>query len=171
MKKLYAVKPESFIILKDGYTVDYTSLPDTIISSDRIKVNVEGDLNGIVFNNQKLSNFIASGKIEGFDGLETEFIPSDNLITTFTAKENTSLWKNETLKLVLNGGATIKWFYDSEALKKDFAGKNESDLKNMIIKYKDSLASMKIIFTPVWTRYVPDELNKIKINEEMPPLD
>ena len=166
LKELYAIKPENYLILKDGYSIDYIKQPDTPIDSDTVKINMEGNLNGIVFNNEKLSKYLSNKKIEDFDNLSTEFIPSDTLVSTFIASDNTGLWKNNTLQIKFNGEATIKWLYDSEQIKKDFAGKSETDLKNLMIKYKTSVKSIRIMFRPVWTRYVPDDKNKIYIKEE-----
>jgi hypothetical protein len=67
----------------------------------------------------------------------------------------------------LTGNAVIKWQYDTDALKKDIAGKKEADLKNLVAKYKDSIMSIKVIFQPVWTRYFPDDLSKIRVKEEI----
>jgi len=167
LKELYAVKPENYLIFKDGYSIDYTKLADSSIDSNKVKISMEGSLNGIVFNNAKLSKYIATDKIEDFDGLPTEFIISDNLDTIFEAKDNTGLWKNDTIEIRLTGNATIKWLYDADAVKKDLAGKSESDLLNIMSKYKSSIASIKVLFRPVWTRYIPDDLSKIKIKEEL----
>jgi hypothetical protein len=166
LAELYAVKPENYLIFKDGYSVDFVNLPDTAVDKDKVQINIQGNLNGIVFNNIKLAKYIATKKIKDYDGLQTELIPADDLVITFTGKESTELWKNETLEIKFNGNATIKWLYDSETIKKDLAGKKESDMKNLASKYKDSVISIQVIFRPVWTRYFPDNLDKIDIKEE-----
>jgi hypothetical protein len=164
--ELYAVKPENYLIFKDGYSVDFVNLPDTAVDKDKVQINIQGNLNGIVFNNIKLAKYIATKKIKDYDGLQTELIPADDLVITFTGKESTELWKNETLEIKFNGNAIIKWLYDTETIKKDLAGKKESDMKNLASKYKDSVISIQVIFRPVWTRYFPDNLDKIDIKEE-----
>jgi hypothetical protein len=166
LAELYAVKPENYLIFKDGYSVDFVNLPDTAVDKDKVQINIQGNLNGIVFNNIKLAKYIATKKIKDYDGLQTELIPADDLVITFTGKDSTELWKNETLEIKFNGNATIKWLYDSETIKKDLAGKKESDMKNLASKYKDSVISIQVIFRPVWTRYFPDNLDKIDIKEE-----
>jgi len=165
LKEIYAVKPENYLIFKDGYSIDYVNLPDTPVGNDKVKINVEGNINGIIFNNTKLSKYIATKKIEGFDALPTELIPSDSLLTTFTAKDNTSLWKNKTIDIKFTGEATIKWLYDSEAIKNDLAGKKESEVKSLVSKYQNSVSTIKVIFKPIWTRYFPDNLDRIHLQE------
>jgi hypothetical protein len=165
LKELYAVKPDNYTFFNNGYSIDYSDLPDTNIDAGKALINIRGDLNGIIFNSGKLSKYIAGKKISGFDGLTTAFIPADDLSVSFTAQDNTGLWKNDMLGMKLNGDVLIKWTYDAETLKKDLAGKKESDLGGLIAKYKSSFDGIKIIFRPVWSRYIPDDLSKIKIEE------
>ncbi len=167
LKQLYATKPENYIIFKDGYSIDYTTQPDVAVDSDKVKLSIQGNLNGIVFNNLKLTKLIGTKKITGFDGLPAELVPGDNFSVVFTGKDNTGLWKNSVLDLKFNGEANIKWLYDADEIKKDLAGKSESDLKNIVSQYKNSISAIQVIFQPVWSRYFPDNISKIKIREEI----
>jgi hypothetical protein len=108
---------------------------------------------------------LALKKIKDFDGLPVEFIPTDSLTTVFIAKDSTSLAKNNVLEIKLTGEAVIKWLYDAESIKKDLAGQKESEAKDLVIKYQDSVKSLQVIFKPIWARYFPDDLDKIKVEE------
>ena len=165
VKELYAIKPVNYIAFDNSYSINYVSLPDTAVDSNNVKINIEGDLNGIIFDNLKLTRYIASQKISDFNNSPVELIPADNLVTTLTGSDSTGLWKNDTLQIKFNGDAVIKWQYDSDALKKDLAGKSQSDVGIIADKYKDSILSLKVFFMPIWTRYFPDNLSKIKITE------
>jgi hypothetical protein len=165
LKELYAIMPENYLVFKDAYSVDFSNLPDTAVDKDKAKINIQGTLNAIVFNNIKLGKYMATKKISDFDNNQTEFIPSDDLVTIFSGKDTTSLAKNDTLEIKLNGQATIKWSYDSDIIKKDLTGRKGSDIRNLASKYKDSVISMEVIFRPVWTRYFPDKEDKIEIKE------
>jgi hypothetical protein len=167
LKELYAIKPDNYIILTDGYSINYTNTADSIVDERNVKINIEGDLNGIVFNNSKLAKYLANKKITDFDNLPIEIIPAENLVATFKGEDSANLWKSKTLLISLTGDATIKWQYDGDALKKDLAGKKEADLKNLTSKYSDSIVSLKVIFRPIWTRYFPDNPNKIRVEEEI----
>ncbi len=165
IKELYSVKPDNYLFFKDGYYITYTNLPDTAVDSDKAQINIEGNLGGIIFNNNKLSRFFATKKIEGFDDLQTVFIPNENLVVSFKA-DNVDLTKNTSLSLVFNGDAIIKWHYDTFTLRQDLVGKKEADLKNLTSKYKNLVTSIEVVFKPVWTRYFPDNINKIRIEEK-----
>jgi len=111
---------------------------------------------------------VANKKIDDFDNLSVEFIPAENLIIVFTTEDNAELWTSDNLGVSLSGDATIKWLYDDASIKKDLAGKKEADLRTLVAKYKNSVLNMRVIFRPVWTRYFPDNLNKIIIKEDVP---
>jgi hypothetical protein len=167
LKEFYAVKPDNYFVFPDTHSIDYTLLPDTAVGSDKVMINMKGNLNGLVFNKNKLAKYLASKKLEDFDGLQVDFIPRDDLVAVLTGADTTALYKNTSLQIKLTGNVTIKWLYDSLSIKKDLAGKKESDLKNLVSKYKDTVLGIKVIFRPVWTRYFPDDLEKIRITEEV----
>lgn len=167
LKQLYAIIPENYIMLSDGYSIDFTSAQDTVVDKNNIQINIEGNLSGIVFNNLKLAKYLAENKLTDFDSQPVQFIPGDNLRTVFKGQTGVSLDQNKSLDITLNGDATIKWVYDATALRKDLAGKKESDLKVITAKYGDSVVTLKVIFRPVWTRYFPDDPDKIKIEESL----
>jgi len=144
LKELYAVKPENYLIFKDGYIINYSRLPDMVVDKNSVKINLEGNLSAVVFNSLKLSKYIV----------------------LFKPEDLSSLGKNKTLEIKLTGEGIIKWQYDSEALKQDLVGKSEADFKNLMVKYKNSVSGIKVFFRPIWTRYFPDNINKIRIQEE-----
>ena len=166
LKELYAIKPDNYIIFKDAYSVDYKNLADTNVNNNEVKINIEGSLNGIVFNNLKLTKYLANKKIDSFDGLPAELIPTDNLVVTLTGADSTGLWKNDTLQIKFSGDAVVKWLYDGDLIKRQLAGRSQADLQVLTSQFKDSVAGIKVQFRPVWTKYFPDNLSKIKISEE-----
>lgn len=165
LKSLYAIKPENYLVFDNGYSVDYTILPDTPVETDKVKINLAGSLNAIVLNDLKLGAYLANKKITNFDNLPVEFIPQGDLVATFTGADSTGLYKNSSLQLKINGQAIIKWRYDGDAIRKDLLGKKEADLKTVLSSYQNTIQGLRVIFRPVWTRYFPDSLSKIKIEE------
>jgi hypothetical protein len=165
LKELYAVKPENYLFFAQGYSIDYAKLPDTAVGEDKAKINIEGSLNAVVFNSQKLAKYMAVKLVEGYDGLPVEFIPGDGLLAEFSAKDESSLWKNSSLQIKLTGDARIKWLYDTDQLKRDLVGKKSADLPGIVARYGATVSGIDIIFTPVWTRHVSDNLSKIKVQE------
>ncbi len=170
LKELYSTKPDDYIILNNAYTIDFTNLPDTFVdNADKAKINIEGSINSIVFNNLKLSKYIAAKKVKDYDSLPVSLIFTDSLTTSLTGKE-TVLWKNISVDLKLTGTANLKWLYDEEQIKRDLAGRKEADLEQILNKYRDSISSLRVTFRPVWTRYFPDNLDKITTEETLGTL-
>lgn len=165
LKELYAIKPDNYIVFANSYSIDYVVLPDTDEGFNKVKINVRGNLNSVVFNSLKLATYIANKKIKDFDSLPVTIIFDENLTTVFNAKDDSNLWKNDTLGVKFNGQASIKWLYDLETMKKDLIGKPASSATDILLKYKDQVTSISVSFSPIWTRYFPDKLDKIKITE------
>ena len=40
------------------------------------------------------------------------------------------------------------------------------DLNNVLKSYQNSIISIKVIFRPIWTRYFPDDIDKIRVKEQ-----
>lgn len=154
LKELYAVLPENYLVFTDGYTIEYQNLPDSKVDTDKVKISLAGVLNASVFNNLKLTQFLASRKISGFEARPALLLLADSL--TVTTKGS---------NLVFNGESKIQWQYDGLAIRKDLVGKSGSDLQKILAKYKDSFSKIEVSFRPVWTQYFPDNIEKIKIQE------
>jgi hypothetical protein len=130
-----------------------------------VAIGIEGVLNAIVFNNVKLSKAVATRELAKYDGLATEIVSTDNLSVSFVGADSANLWKNNLLQVKFNGEAVLKWVYDADLIKRSLAGRKESDIKNILSKFKDTVESLQIVFKPVWTRYLPDDFDKIKMEE------
>jgi hypothetical protein len=165
LKELYSIKPDNYIIFANSYSIEYSALPDSGDSADKVSINLKGTLNSVVFNSLKLANYIANKKVADFDGLPVSIIFNDDLTTTFVAKDLTNLWKNKTIDIKFNGPANIKWIYDVELIKKDLAGQAGAETVQILAKYKEQVKSIKVSFSPIWTKYFPDNLERIKVEE------
>ncbi len=164
VKELYAVKPDSYIVFPNSYSVEFEKLPDSFSESESVKISLKGNLNAVIFSGQKLSNYLAIKKISGFDLRPTNLIFNEALSVSLIGKDSV-LWKNKTLDLKLNGEAAIKWIYDTESIKKELVGKPSSMTTTILSKFKNSVSSISVVFRPVWARYFPDNIDKIKIIE------
>ena len=166
IKELYAVKPESYIVFDNSYTINFLNQDDTNIDDNKVMINVQGILNCAIFNNQKLSNYLATKKIESFDGLPVEMIITDKLISILNINSGSDLAESNDIEINFDGEAQIKWVYNVNDLKKDLAGKKGSAIGDIVVKYHTSLNAIDVIFKPVWTRYLPDNQDKIYIKEK-----
>jgi hypothetical protein len=165
LKEIYMIKPEKYLLFTDHYSFHYSELPDTSLDNNKVKIEMEGTTYALVFDSQKIAKFISQKKGLNLEGLKTEFIPSEDFTVTIMSLEDISLMTEQSISLKFNGEGTIKWLYDLVELKKDLAGKKEADLKSVMLNYSNSIANIDVIFRPVWTRYIPDNSEKIKVRE------
>lgn len=165
IKELYSVKPDNYLILNNAYSITYSVLADTEDSNGKVKINMKGNVSSVIFNGAKLANYLATKKIANFDGLPTSVVFDDNLTINLSGKDNVDLSKNTQIDLKLNGEAKIKWQYDPEVIKKELAGRPVTDSNKILLKYKDQTENIRVSFSPVWTKYFPDSLSKIKVVE------
>ncbi len=166
LKEIYAIKPSDYILFPDHYSILYSNLPDTSIDNNKVKIEIEGNIYVIVFDDLKLSKHISQKKGLNAEGNPTKFIASDDFTISIIQNEKTDIITDKNLNLKLNGEATIKWVYDTLELKRELAGKKEIDLKKVLLNYSNSISNMSVVFRPVWSRYIPDNLAKIKIKEK-----
>lgn len=165
IKEMYAVTPDEYIIFDQGYEINFQTMPDGS-ENDKAIIRMTGELNGIIFHNHKLAQVIATHKIPDFNALPVKFIyHEDDLTVQLRAKDGDNLWTSQTVELLISGTADIQWLYDPLTIKKDLAGKHKSDIKNILIRYQNSINSIQVLFQPSWTKYYPDNLEKIKIKE------
>jgi hypothetical protein len=165
LTEIYSIKSENYVLLEDFYFIDYKNLPDTPIDDDKVSIQIEGQIKAILFNNNKFSHYIAEKKGIDLKDSVVKFIPGQNFTSLIESKDQLDLSLEKTVNVIFDGEAFIKWDYDVEQLKKDLAGKKGADLKTIIMKYNNSLNNIQVIFRPVWTRYIPDSLDKINVKE------
>lgn len=167
LNELYVLKPEDYLVFEDQYFIDYKDLIDTPVDNNHIKINMEGKLTAITFNNAKLAKKFASEKISDFNNLPVEFIISDNLEVVLLTDNIKNLMEIKNVELKFNGPAYIKWSYDKDELKDKLKGKKKTDIPDILDSYQGSILSMEVILKPFWARYFPDNIKKIKIKENL----
>lgn len=167
IKELYALKPDNFLFFKEGYSLSVSGLPDVKVNDNQVQINMQGKLLGIIFNNQEFANFISLSKISNYDSLPVEFMPQSDFTLSLKTIGDANISKDVPVEVTLNGQAIIKWVYDGGAIKKDLAGRKKSELESLVLKHKNLISGIQVILRPVWTRYFPDDIDKIRIKEEI----
>jgi hypothetical protein len=164
IKELYAVKPNSYLVFPDSYLINYSVLSDAPDGDEKLKISVQGSLSSLVWNSQKAASYFGTKKIADFDKLTANFIPTENLSVTFKGSD-AELTKNKSIEVKLTGEAYIKWSYDSEEIKRAVYGEPKARAADILSKYETQVKSINVLFRPVWARYFPDDLDKIKVVE------
>lgn len=164
LKEAYATKPQSSVLFADAYYVDYVSLPDAPLGADKVEINENGALYGIIFDEAKLSSYAADRKLSDYDDAPVNLILDDNTAISLSNNLKVKPWESDTISLSLKGGANIVWTYDKALLQKSLAGQgtNENNLKRILSSYP-GIKEMSAKVRPIWKHSFPNNPEKITI--------
>lgn len=164
LKEAYAVKPQSSILLADAFYIEYASLPDSSLSGDRVEISESATFYGIIFDEAKLSSYVAEKELpNNYDGAPVNLVLDDNISVSISNNNSkTKPWESETLNLSIKGGANVVWTYDKALLQKSLIGQRKNDLKKILASYP-GIREMRAEVRPVWKQSFPNKPEKIKI--------
>lgn len=162
LKEAYATKPQSSVLFVDANYIDYVSLPDSPSSGNKVDINESATFYGIIFDEAKLSSYIAKKKLPDYDELPVDLVLDESATVGISNNSKIKPWESDTLNLSLKGGANLVWTYDKALLQKNLAGKRKNDLKRILSSYP-GIKEMRAEIRPYWKQSFPNKLEKIKI--------
>lgn len=163
LKEAYAVKPQSSILLADAFYAEYVSLPDLPLSGDKVEIGENGTFYGIIFDEAKLSSYVAEKELpNNYDGAPVNLVLDDNTSVSISNNSKIKPWESDTLSLSMKGGASVVWTYDKALLQKSLVGQRKNDLKKILPSYP-GIREMRAKVRPVWKQSFPNKPEKIKI--------
>ena len=163
LKEAFATKPQSSVLFADAYYIDFISLPDASSDPGKVEINESAALYGIIFDEAKLSSYVAKEKIRSeYDGAPVNLILDDNAAVSISSNSKTKIWESDSLNLSLKGGANIVWIYDNALLQKSLAGQRKSSLNSILSSFQ-GITEMRAEVRPYWKRSFPNKAEKIKI--------
>ncbi len=165
LKEAYATKPQSSVLFADSYYVDYTSLPDSSLGGGKVEISENATFYGIIFDEAKLSSYIAKKKISNHDDTPVNLVLDSNATVGISNDFKIKPWESDTLSLSLKGDANIVWIYDETALQESLAGSN-NDL-NKFLSSHPGIKEARIVIRPFWKRSFPSNPKKIKIENSL----
>lgn len=162
LKEAYATKPQSSVLFVDANYIDYVSLPDSPLSGNKVDINESATFYGIIFNQAKLSSYIAKKELPGYDESPVDLVLDENVSVSVSTNSKIKPWESDTLNLSLKGGANLVWTYDKTILQKSLIGQRKNDLKRVLSSYP-GIKEMRAEIRPYWKQSFPNKLEKIKI--------
>ncbi|MEI6528267.1 MAG: hypothetical protein WCO10_01170 [bacterium] len=165
IKEMYAVRPDSYIIFNDLYYINFERLPDGSDGSSA-KIGMRATLNGLIFNSQKIAEYVLLQTKIASSTNQVEFIPDDNLVLQVKNTNTNKPYAENSLQISFTGKGEIKWLYNEKQLKIDLAGKSASAIPKVLNKYSAQISDIKVYFRPIWQRYIPEDTAKIFIKEK-----
>lgn len=162
LKEAYATKPQSSVLFVDTNYIDYVSLPDSPSGGNKVDINESATLYGIIFNQAKLSSYIAKKELPDYDESPVDLVLDDGIAVGISNNSKIKPWESDTLNLSFKGGANVVWVYDKALLQKSLAGQRKNDLKQILSSYP-GIKEMRAEIRPYWKKSFPNKLDKIKI--------
>jgi hypothetical protein len=160
-QQIRAQLPPNFILYEDGSTISYESRATKTVDASNAEVVEKGTLNAVVFDRQQLVRTIALSK-GATDN--PSFVGIENLSFEMLSKASTTLPSAAEITFKLVGEGTIVWGYNAGSIKQDLAGKNKTELVNILSKYPN-IEKAEAILKPFWTRSFPADIAKITIED------
>lgn len=164
IKEAYATKPQSSVLFADAFFIDYASLPDSSPSADKVEISESAAFYGIIFDETKLSSYVAKKNIPDYDGSPVNLTMDNNAAVSISNNSKVNPWESDTLSLSLKGGANIVWIYDESLLRKSLAGQGTdgNNLKRVLSSHP-GIKEISAKVRPIWKHSFPSNPAKINI--------
>jgi len=163
-EQVYTQKPEGFVAYKDGIFVTYDDNDNvTNTFKDRVTITERATLHGIILKEDVLAKFIAEQTLASYKGGDIKILNLKDLDFKIIDKENSSPLKGD-LSASISGNVNIVWVIDDLALSKALAGVPKKQFEE-ILKGFPYIQKAKATVRPFWKRTLPENANKIKIEE------
>jgi len=161
IKSVYSQKPGGYIIFDNNYYVEMSDLLDSS-SADNYIISEKGTIHAIMFNEAELSSFLAKNKIKDFDNSKVDALLGKNFSTELSGSTEKP-WTENSLKVRFSGDAKISWSYDKDKIISGIAGENESVIRDIEVRLRNSIESISSEIQPFWQNDFPKNPEKIKI--------
>ncbi|MEK9182259.1 MAG: hypothetical protein AAB781_01570 [Patescibacteria group bacterium] len=164
IKEAYATKPQSSVLFADASYIDYLSLPDSSPSADKVEISESAAFYGIIFDEDKLSSYVAKKNLPDYDGAPVNLTMDDNAAVSISNNSKVNPWESDILSLSLRGGANIVWTYDESLLRKSLAGQGtDRDNLKRILSFHSGIKEISAKVRPIWKHSFPSNPAKINI--------
>lgn len=156
--------PNGFILYKDAEFLDIADKDATFTpdANNSLTAKVKGTIYGMIFDERKLTQKIASDVIDKYDGSEVEIPNLKNLAFALSDKGSISFADVKNISFTLSGNVSIVWKIDQEKFISDLLSKQKSDFNQILSKYP-SIDSAELVMRPFWKSSFPDKASKIEI--------
>lgn len=155
--------PRGFVLLPSLSTFSFKELPQgTSAKSSSAKVNMRGDLNGVIFKESDLSFRLAHDKTAILPNESVDIESLDSLTFLFTESVPEDLLSLDKFNFSVTGKTTLIWRTDEVALKADLAGRHKKDIPSVLKNYSTVISASTAI-RPFWKSSLPSDNEKISV--------
>jgi len=166
LEKAITDVPEDFLVLQETASIVFESLPEESGSSDSVKVKEKAIVTVALFKKSDLASFIAKQSMGDYEG---ESVRISNLEDLQIAVESGNSETENTPQLgsfdfSISGSPNIVWVVDFDAFRSDLLGVSRDEALEVLSDYP-SVKSVDIKISPFWRRSIPDQRDKVSLEE------
>lgn len=155
-------KPAGFVLYDSAVTFSHQALPSEDVGNGRVKIKEKTILHVPMFKNEDLAAYVAGATVPGYEGEPVRIEDPSALSFEYASPYDPA--NPDVISFKLLGKPRVIWTYDSEKLKADLAGGNQTSLNTVLGGYPAiERATAKI--RPFWRRAFPDSAEEIVIKE------
>ena len=153
-----------FILFKDAIfiNIDDSNISLTDNKDNSATLTESGTLDGILFDEQKLTQKIAKDNVDKYDGGDVYLPNIKDLIFTLVNQDSVSFDNLQNINFNLSGPAKIVWRLDENKFTSDLLGKSKSDFNKILSQYPN-INSATLTLSPFWKMSIPNKAKDIKV--------
>ena len=147
--------PPEFVLFDDGVGLNFKDETDwSANGSNEVNLTWSAELRGLIFDRQKLANYVIGNKLPELTGLKLLIVNLDRLAFILNRKEQIDFAKDTQISFNLSGEAEVVAQVDNAALVAKLAGTKKRDANQTLGQFEE-IARAEVIFRPPWARRFP----------------
>ncbi|HYF10067.1 MAG TPA: hypothetical protein VD967_00465 [Candidatus Paceibacterota bacterium] len=151
-------KPEGYILYPDAIFTE----TETLSNPESSEVKQRVTLYGIIFDEKKLSQYLAYRKLAAGDYHGEEITGGETLKNlSFKPQGGGKPWESGSIAFTLSGEATLTWVVDAERLKESLAGIPKKEVPSVLQTYPMDRSS--VVVQPFWKSTLPEKPSQIQV--------
>ena len=164
LTKAQAEVPADFILFPSLSSFEFEDLPQSEAGSGSVNLNMRGHLYGIMFKKTDLSTALARSQVTLVVGEPVEMESFETIEISFAGAAPTDLLSLNKIDFKASGSGLLLWRTDEIALKSDIAGRERSDVAQILKNYP-TIESANATVRPFWKSSFPEEADSITVKQ------
>lgn len=168
LQKAIGQIPNGFILFKDAVflSTDDKNILSTYNKDNSMTLTLKGTLNGLLFDEQKLTKKISEDNIEKYDGSEVYIQNIRDLV--FSVSNKDAPFDNlKNIDFNLSGTVKIVWKLNVSKFTALILGKSKNDFNQILSQY-GNVDSATLNLSPFWKMSIPDQTKNVKVTVNYP---
>ena len=160
--------PAGYLLYDDSYLIRFNPVKNENTSGGGITISEEGVFSGFIILRENLEKEIVKKFLSSTPPEPVQIRDIDKITMVLHNKETLEEGGPDKISFTLRGTAPVIWNFDTEALKKDLAGKSKGEDTIGSILKNYPLAKTEITTRPFWKKTLPRDPDRIRIKIENP---